>query len=400
MQIIKIRHSSIVFFTIIISCLFFSCEPNKEYKSTNKHVTIINSLNRTNEAKSILDLFELKNIVELKTEPDKVIGKIKRIKVVDDNIFIFDNIRNTVYRFDLEGRFLNFIGQKGGGPKEFVHAIDFCVDTTTEEVHILDNEKKILRYKLDGEFIEKIDIPVHASFIVLRENNTYLLISTASNYGRYMFFYVVNKNGKVIDERIPFAEKNIKSSFSLISGISELKSEYTMCFPLNDTIYSYYEEDLHPKYFFDFENEKLADEIYCNYTDEFDIIKEMEKRNKVLYISNYLETENLCYAIYVKGKNLLNTVIYSKTTRKTYYYNGKNIGDILNGGFTCSTPKGDMIYVLNTYFPERSGLDLRIRTMDGQYKDNRSYQQIKEQCLKVGTLENPSILIFQPKPNI
>lgn len=391
--------NQLAFFLVTFSFLFGCNNQNKD--ENGKHqITVINALDKSNQVQSLLELFELSRIVELKTEPDKVIGKIKRLKVIDDNIFIFDNIRNTVYRFNSDGEFLNFIGQKGGGPKEFVHAIDFCVDTTNEEVHILDNEKKILRFKLDGEFIEKIDIPVHAGFIELLENNTYLLISNASNYGRNMSFFVLNKNGEVIDEQLPFAEKNIKSSFGLMSGFSQLENEKTLCLPLNDTIYRYNEENLHRKYFFDFGSEKLADEIYCKYNDEFEVIKEMERLDKVLYISNYLETEDLCYAIYVKGKNLVNSVIYNKETKKVYYYNGKNIGDILKGGFTCSTSKGELIYVLNTYFPENSGLDLRIRNMDGKYKDDESYQLIKKQCLKVGKLDNPSLLLFRPNEGI
>lgn len=387
-------------FFLVIFIFLFGCKNQNKDENGEEHITVINALDKSNQVQSLLELFELSRIVELKTEPEKVIGKIKRLKVIDNNIFIFDNIRNTVYRFNSDGEFLNFIGQKGGGPKEYQHPIDFWVDSTNKEVHILDNEKKILRFSFDGEFIEKVTIPIFANFIELSGDNKYLLISNASNYGRNMSFFVLNKNGEVIDEQLPFPEKNIKIGFGLMSGFSQLKNEKTLCLPLNDTIYSYYEEDLHPKYFFDFGNEKLADEIYCKHNDEFELIKEMEKLDKVLYLFNYVETVDLCYAIYVKGKNLLNSILYSKATQKVYYYNGKNIGDILNGGFTCSSDNGEMVYVLNTYFSERSGFDLRIRNMDKKYKQNESYQRIKSQCLKSNKMDNPSLLLLKPKKNI
>ena len=132
--------------SLLITISFLSCNKKPEENQKLKVPETLNIQKNSQRIRSILDLFELDKIVELKTEQTNLVGKVNRLKITQNNIFIFDNVRNTIFRFDGDGKFLNHIGKKGSGPKEFIHAIDFWVDENKQEIIILDNTKKILHF--------------------------------------------------------------------------------------------------------------------------------------------------------------------------------------------------------------------------------------------------------------
>ncbi len=396
MRIINFK-GAIVLCTCFV-LLLCSCAEKDRGNNEDEEIVTINALNNTNRIQSFFDLFELNKIVALKTDEANLIGKIKRVRVVPDNIFIFDNLRNTIFRFDSEGNFLNFIGKKGGGPEELIHPIDFWVDVDNEKIIFLDNQKKIVEFTFSGEFLNKIKIPVYTQNIAKITDDKYLLVSENSyNDGRLNFLFFIDKQGNIIDEKISFMEDLVENSFNLSTGINFFEDEYTMCFPLNDTIYSLKDDNLYKKYIINFENQKLDKDVFkrCNGSDE--VIKKVYETNKILYIHNYLETNDICYAVFWKGHNTLETIIFSKKTGKIYNYNGNSISDILRGSFVSATSKGQMIYIYQPYLNTESDFNFRLKFMDNNYSENESYQQFKKQCITQEKIDNPVLLLFEFK---
>lgn len=74
------------------------------------------------------------------------------------NVYVLDASSCSVKKFDSQGKFISSFGRKGSGPGEFVATIDFgivndtlCVQETPTGL--------VVRYDLDGRFIDKIPYP-------------------------------------------------------------------------------------------------------------------------------------------------------------------------------------------------------------------------------------------------
>ena len=80
-----------------------------------------------------------------------------KIRYCDDKYFICD--MQGVFVFDQQGHFLNTIGSKGHGPKEYYMITTFYINEDKKHVVILDGYKgKGLNYDFEGKFIEEFQI--------------------------------------------------------------------------------------------------------------------------------------------------------------------------------------------------------------------------------------------------
>ncbi|MDH7513415.1 MAG: 6-bladed beta-propeller [Clostridiales bacterium] len=72
------------------------------------------------------------------------------------NIYILDRTAVNIKVFDRQGKFIRAIGKKGQGPGEFQNPSDFHV-TSKEEILVCDSpSRRLLLFKLDGEFLKEL----------------------------------------------------------------------------------------------------------------------------------------------------------------------------------------------------------------------------------------------------
>lgn len=73
------------------------------------------------------------------------------------NIYISDQKRCHVFKFDSSGNFLKIIGQKGQGPGEFMNP--YCINLTIDFLVVSDtNGRKIQFFDRDGEYLRSIKV--------------------------------------------------------------------------------------------------------------------------------------------------------------------------------------------------------------------------------------------------
>ena len=127
------------------------------------------------------DVAQKVEYVKLETTNDCLIGKelkIQSIRVTNTDIFIVE--WDNIYRFRKDGKFLNKIGQRGEGPKEYVTMESIAINEKEQEFLAYDiTKKKILYYKYNGEFVREIDFP-QVSEIALLDNNALACYSVSS----------------------------------------------------------------------------------------------------------------------------------------------------------------------------------------------------------------------------
>ncbi|MFO8233984.1 MAG: 6-bladed beta-propeller [Bacteroidales bacterium] len=177
------------------------------------------------------DVFVIDRIVVLEETDASLVSHIIKVECYNNDFYISDNRHGIVLRFDENGKFLNKIGSLGNGPGEIGRLSSFKID----EKHIcLLDYMKVVKYKLDGTFIEEFD-------------KRFFTIDFDFRDSEYMFY---NMNVPAFDQFI-----KIDSSHSVIESFSPLrksprvegvtgrdylfyyKDDYYFTYPYSDTIY-------------------------------------------------------------------------------------------------------------------------------------------------------------------
>lgn len=152
--------------------------------------------------------------IKLETNDNCFIGKeheIESIRATETDIFIIEF--NIIYRFSRKnGKFLNQIGRKGGGPNEFASKQSVAIDQKKQEVLLHDIMKnQILIYSFDGIFRREVDIP-EVSLLELIDENTFAATMNDPNSNTPGFGLYSLSDGKMI--------KKLSGYYTSRSGIA------------------------------------------------------------------------------------------------------------------------------------------------------------------------------------
>ena len=114
----------------------------------------------------------------LETNKDCLIGFINDFQVFDNCIYVLDILyANSLYVFDMNGRFLRKIGSTGNGPGEYIRVEDFTLDIENQFIYLLDYGRRIHKYDLNGKFVSTITPQVTRSnikYIQYYKNKLYI----------------------------------------------------------------------------------------------------------------------------------------------------------------------------------------------------------------------------------
>jgi hypothetical protein len=135
-----------------------------------------------------------------------------------DYIFIGDQKTQLFFRFDLNGKLLNQIGKRGGGPGEYSGAMFFHVDEAEKSVYVVSvSDNSLYKYTYDGQFMKKILIEESSWTIAIQNDHIYYYNNyynrIKKNKNRFEL-YKADKNGKVIN-KTPTSVKSEKDDMLL-----------------------------------------------------------------------------------------------------------------------------------------------------------------------------------------
>lgn len=162
--------------------------------------------------------------IPLETTKKCLLGEyLKRIIKTAEDIFIFD-YGHGVYRFSVNGKFINKIGRIGKGPGECLKPKDMVLDTFNHHVILLDHDK-LVKYDYRGNFINSYTLKNRANSM-LRINDENLLVNN--------MFYLYAKSGKRFS--MFFFSQEQKKEISKIACEKKDKIPFCICDPV---MYSY-----------------------------------------------------------------------------------------------------------------------------------------------------------------
>jgi hypothetical protein len=180
--------------------------------------------------------------IPLQTAPECLISKIKGIKLFGKKLFILTD-NKKIFTFSKSGKFLNKIGTRGKGPKEYYSVIDFAINDSS--VFLLDYAKRIVRYSDTGEFDTYLKLPKQASRIISLKNKHIACYIPDSQFNSKEEFYswlIINHNGDSIGTivtprlRDVFGKEKYITNHFVLTNISCL-SPFTFKEAFNDYLY-------------------------------------------------------------------------------------------------------------------------------------------------------------------
>ena len=180
------------YFLLALFVLLTSCS-NSSSKSDN-----IEKIHFTKNNISLSDSFDI-DFVKLETNDECLIGAISNIEVFDNRIFILDRrFTESLYVFDMNGKFISKIGSKGSGPGNYVFPIDFTIDKENRRVVIDDgNRNNLLFYDLDSyEYLYSKNHTTHFFDFLISKNQFFLFSPYGFDESRNDNYVLVTEIGR------------------------------------------------------------------------------------------------------------------------------------------------------------------------------------------------------------
>lgn len=213
------RINILFFCPLILVCLFSCTEKTQETGTSESNelnpesYNIQVDLDNSEKDKAFSDFIDEYELVRLETDSNALIGRIDKILVIKNHIWILDRTSaRGVFKFDRSGKFITQIGGNGPGPGEYTTLTDFTYNPEKEEVILVDNAGKLIHYSLDGELIKESSPNNFTVFYIatLAENQSYVFIIG----GRDLSLVVTDSNLKNEKRYFPFLNRVVNALIS------------------------------------------------------------------------------------------------------------------------------------------------------------------------------------------
>jgi hypothetical protein len=330
------------------------------------------------------ELIDTFKIVKLETTSESIFGDITKLEILNDTIIIFDSDNQLVLTYDLNGKFLGKIGNRGNGPNEFLNIRSIAIDRIKSKVLLLDDSKlKVFHFKSDGRFAFSEDAVVYPHDFALENNQLIYFQEKNPTFFDKKITYdlLVTKSGQILNKYFPFSQ-NISFRFPLNRVFYEVND--TVCFidKWNSKVYSIVNGKIMPRFCIDF----MGYNIPLEYTEDekvFDLY-----RKKYSYLYDYvIENNSYVYFSYFKLGEV-RRVLYNKKD-KSYHTFSSNYDklDLFSSTFAP-------IYSYNDFFVSVIPPFLMIEAEKNNFLNN---SRIKIETSKMDLSDNLILMLYKFK---
>ena len=145
---IKILCRPILFLIIIFKLLSCSFTDHSSNFDLTKNHTV-----------SVFDIFSDVRVLKLESVENNLIGQIGRVRYYESRYYILDNLKQQIFCFDENGRYVYNIDSQGRGKGEYHNVTDFAIDENNKQLVLLDPVmQRVHFFDLNGSFLSSHDI--------------------------------------------------------------------------------------------------------------------------------------------------------------------------------------------------------------------------------------------------
>jgi hypothetical protein len=396
---------------VIVVMLLTTCSHEKKQAGiVNEDCTVIpvpeQDINHdTNNTVSLSTFVDKIDIIPLEFGDSCILGGIRKVVVCGDNIFVIESSRpSTVYRFDMQGNFLNRIGSRGQGPEDVVELRDFAVNEEGRLIYLLDNARQtVVACTFDGTVKEVIKINQYADHLHYK-NSLFYLFRDHPPIGELFCLVIRDVHGEIKERFFPSMQYPVGMNHHVFS-LQEDGVLFTQ--PMNDTIYFLSDTEMSCLYWVDFGSLRFSpQEVEDIYMDKIRSINLLHQRKCITSIDHVFRVGDWLYfnAIY---KVLNISFTYNTRTQELRISTGSLNDDLeymFYGNVFYGQTKDALIGVFDAANLVKHGIERYDRyEKDGMItKEQKEKFQSKMKVLMRGdnTEEmNPWILLYHLKKN-
>jgi len=149
-------------FLIVFLTIFISCNNNK--RNNKLHAIKYNQGKKVhsnlfdNKENSFSSIFTKVSEVELKSDNDHLISKVKKVIITKKNYIVADGRGKQLLVFDKNGNYKNSIGRIGKAPGEFESVFDIAVSTKNQILLLDVNLQRVTKYTITGAYLNSFKI--------------------------------------------------------------------------------------------------------------------------------------------------------------------------------------------------------------------------------------------------
>jgi len=256
--------------------LLISCTEKTKHNCPTYYVDLEKGYDIENNS----DFIKSYKYIPLQTDTSCIIGDIKKIRILDDRIYITDRFRKRLFVFDISGKFIGKINNVGKGPTEYLWIGGFSVNK--DFIYLFGN--KNLKYDRDLNLINTsphlftwIDKEMIGDTIV-----NYSFGFTDGIHHELQYIYddgIVNNSFKTPETRTVYFGERSKHCFY------HYKDTILLQRMLNHTIYTLTPQGPKPRYIFDF-GKYNPPSVFFEKCQEKDLIYCIREANKNKYIDH------------------------------------------------------------------------------------------------------------------
>lgn len=289
-------------FTLSILFLLLSCHREKGGEDQALE-TISVDLNMRNHVYSS-ELFADIQVIPLETTPESLIRQITQIKYFEERFYIHDYSRSCLLVFDSKGHFLFALNEKGNAPGQYLNLTDFEIDKIHKNIVILCAVSNSLYfYDLEGKFIKNQKLPnIIGAYNSFQFQNEDTIAFFTYDYNSRLKFYSLSE-GKIFREEYPEDRKDI-----FCRGVFPFPNAFRRA--LIGTVYSLSDACISELYRWDFGdlNNDLA---------QLDFRPNMNRQEQIQYVRDAYSSKSVNYVIDQQGQN--SRYRYAMVVRKDKY---------------------------------------------------------------------------------
>jgi hypothetical protein len=246
---------------------------------------------------SIASFFEDWYYVTLETTADNLIASIDKMQITDTLMWFLDKKNNSIYTFNLTGKYIRKFCRFGNGPDEYLDIADFQV--LNGNIYVLSRtNKKIFIYNLLGESIGKWQLDDWYDYFYMTDGSI-LLYANFSNDKLYNLIEYNPVSGQYGKQDFPFPH-NQNFGFSHSPFITTDNKELLFTQQYDYTIYLLDPKTMHTDVIATLSfhtKDKLPENPYAG--DFFKIYQEYIFKSVVRRISMAHRKDDTLYIVYI-----------------------------------------------------------------------------------------------------
>lgn len=321
-----------IIITTLMLLLLISCEQNKkenifvDFKnSLGNMVSTVPEMPLTKKFSHSINI-EKKLLCQYKIVPKKVvnlfpnnkvlIGKIGRIKLHGNRIYLHDTQTHALHISTKEGKWINTIRRVGKGEGEYFGITDFTIDKKNNILIIADVKlKKLIYFEMDGKYIKEIHFPFWFREFSSLPSGDLCFLTLGKNYTGYKIL-ICDKNGKIKRKAIPIPIDEVYrlNMYSRIgSYVKQNKNNLSITTPFTDDIYTITNDTISQIFKLNLGKNKLPfyNTKHLNIGSFNKLINESEQE-ALFYLGGFLETKKNVLLGLFKSRSAYN-IIYRKS---------------------------------------------------------------------------------------